>query len=63
MDVRRPVLHGPPRRGATVFRLGGTCLLPARTYYVCPSAKRRYTVYEVVVANPSGLSLTGISIP
>jgi hypothetical protein len=53
------------RRGGvqTVFRLGGTCLLPARTYYVCPSARRRYTVYEVVVANASGLSLTGISIP
>jgi hypothetical protein len=46
-----------------VFRLGGTCLLPARTYYLCPSVKRRYTVYEVVVANPTGLRLTWVDLP
>jgi hypothetical protein len=48
-------------RGApqTFFRLGGSCALPPRTTPVCPMAKRVFTVYEVVVANPVGLRLSG----
>ncbi len=46
-------------RTQTVFSFFGTCNLPPRTVIVCPTTRRTYTAYQVVVGTADGLELSG----
>lgn len=54
---------GQRGRPHTVFSFFGTCNLPPRTVIVCPTTRRTYTAYEVLVATPQWDKLLGNRYP
>jgi hypothetical protein len=54
---------GQRGRPHTVFSFFGTCNLPPRTVIVCPTTRRTYTAYEVLVATVQWDELWGNRYP
>jgi hypothetical protein len=54
---------GQRGRTQTVFSFFGTCNLPPRTVIVCPTTRRTYTAYQVLVGTAEGLELSGSRPP
>jgi hypothetical protein len=54
---------GQRGRPQTVFSFFGTCNLPPRTVIVCPTTRRTYTAYQVLVATAQWDELRGNRYP